>query len=378
MVSDEELKDFLGEAAQKMGIDKFDARFHMFRESLYKQFLAIANAPKPNRPCDTVVINLQNGTFEIKPEGGFIRKFRHEDFITYQLPFDYKPGANASLFNSYLQRVLPDKERQKVLAEFLGYIFTQSIKLEKCLLLYGSGANGKSVFFDIINALLGKENVSNCSLADLNKEYNRAMLGYKLLNYGSEIKGNAESDIFKQLVSGEPIQACRKYCDPFIMRNYAKLCFNCNELPKDVEHTEAYFRRFLIIPFDVTIPEDERNPQLAQEIIQSELSGVFNWILEGLSRLMAQGNFSKCEAIKQQIVNYKTQSDSVYLFLEDEGYQKSDSKWCLLKEMYPEYKSFCMNDGYRPVSKSNFKKRLESFGYLIERRNVGWAVYAAK
>ena len=33
------------------------------------------------------------------------------------------------------------------------------------------------------------------------------------------------------------------------MTDYGKLMFNCNELPKEVEQTNAFFRRFIIIPF---------------------------------------------------------------------------------------------------------------------------------
>jgi putative DNA primase/helicase len=75
------------------------------------------------------------------------------------------------------------------------------------------------------------------------------------------------------------------------MTDYAKLIFNCNELPKDVEQTEAYFRRFLIIPFNVTIPEHEQDKELAKKIIDNELSGVFNWVLSGLKRLLMQQRF---------------------------------------------------------------------------------------
>jgi putative DNA primase/helicase len=81
----------------------------------------------------------------------------------------------------------------------------------------------------------------------------------------------------------------------FILKQYAKLIFNCNELPKDVEHTNAYFRRFLIIPFDVTIPPHEQDKNLHTKIIENELSGVFNWVLEGLNRLLEQKRFSECE-----------------------------------------------------------------------------------
>jgi putative DNA primase/helicase len=152
-----------------------------------------------------------------------------------------------------------------ILAEYLGYIFTRSLKLEKALLLYGSGANGKSVFFDIINALLGPENTSNYSLQSLTSQngYQRAELSNKLVNYGSEMNGKLEAYIFKQLVSGEPVEARHIYGHPFIMTRYAKLIFNCNELPKDVEQTHAFFRRFLIVPFNVTIPDIRENTTMS-------------------------------------------------------------------------------------------------------------------
>ena len=154
------------------------------------------------------------------------------------------------------------------------------------MLLYGTGANGKSVFFEVVNALLGSNNVSSYSLQSLTNEngYYRAMIANKLVNYASEINGKLETAIFKQLVSGEPVEARLPYGEPMTITNYAKLIFNCNELPKDVEQSNAYFRRFLIIPFDTTIPEQQQDKELSKKIISSELSGVFNWVLQGLNR----------------------------------------------------------------------------------------------
>lgn len=104
--------------------------------------------------------------------------------------------------------------------------------------------------------MLGIENVSSYSLQSITNDngYFRAKLANKLVNYASEINGKLESSIFKQMVSGEPVESRLPYGQPFMLKEYAKFIFNCNELPKDVEHTTAYFRRFLIIPFDVTIP----------------------------------------------------------------------------------------------------------------------------
>lgn len=59
-----------------------------------------------------------------------------------------------------------------------------------------------------------------------------------------------------------------------------------NVLPADVENNSGFFRRFIIIEFDQIISDEEKNPMLANEIIQNELPGVFNWILDGLNRLL--------------------------------------------------------------------------------------------
>ena len=243
--------------------------------------------------------------------------------------------------------------------------------------MYGTGANGKSVFFEIVSALLGAENTSNYSLQSLTNDngYFRAKLANKLVNYASEINGKLESAIFKQLVSGEPVEARLPYGEPFTLKQYAKLIFNCNELPKDVEHTNAYFRRFLIIPFDVTIPPQEQDKQLHTKIIEKELSGVFNWVLDGLNRLLEQKRFTDCEAVKQAVEQYKSQSDSVKMFIDENNYQSSPTDYRLIKELYTEYRGYCIEDGFKPVNKSNFMKRLSGFGVLVDRLNVGNVAY---
>jgi putative DNA primase/helicase len=376
----ETLQTFLGESAEKMGIDKFDARLCFFREHLLKQFLAVGHLQKPETRSGIVAINLKNGTFEIRPELTVLRCPNRSDFITYQLPFEYDPQAEAPLFKDYLNKVQPDKERQNILAEYLGYVFTNTMKLEKTLLLYGTGANGKSVFFEIVNALLGFENVSSYSLQNLTRHdsYQRAELANKLVNYASEINGNLEASIFKQLVSGEPVEARQIYGKPFTMTRYAKLIFNCNELPKDVEQSNAYFRRFLIVPFDVTIPEQEQDRELSHKIIQNELSGVFNWVLEGLKRLLDQKKFTNSEAVYRQIEQYKRQSDSVQMFLEDEAYEKATENTKPLKELFVEYRSYCNDSGYRSCSLKTFGERLRNCGFETQKKNYGQVVFVKK
>jgi putative DNA primase/helicase len=374
-IDKERFQFFLGNVALKMGVEKFKGKIHTFKEEIFKQFMADAYLPTPKPKKDSVLINLQNGTFEISGKKRGLRGFEQKDFITHQLPFEYVPEATAPLFKKYLDEVIPDKDKQKVLAEYCGYIFIKPsvLKLEKMLILYGTGANGKSVFFEIINALLGKENVCNYSLSSLTNDngYYRAKLGNRLVNYASEINGKLETDIFKLMASGEPIEARLPYGEPFILNEYAKLIFNCNELPKDIEHTNAFFRRFLIIGFDITIPEDQQDKQLANKIIRNELSGVFNWILEGLDSVMNQKNFTKCEAVENARNIYEKQSDSVKMFIDDSEYQTSKDFHTSIKVLYEQYKSFCIDDGFRPVNKSNFMKRLGHYKILVKRISEG-------
>ena len=329
------------------------------------------------------LINLLNGTFEIDGYKMKLRKPEKEDFLTYQLPFKYDKSAECPMFDDYLNTVLPDKNNQSILMEYLGYIFVRNkaLKLEKSLILYGTGANGKSVLFDILNAMLGgSKNVSNFSLQNLTNEngYYRAMLSDKLVNYASEINGKMDVSIFKQLVSGEPVDARLPYGEPFTLTNYGKLIFNCNQLPTSVENTHAFFRRFLIIPFEVTIPKEKQHKQLARKIIKSELSGVLNRVLEGLRRIMEQKSFTESESSDAMLNNYIKESNSVAQFIEEEGYEKSVDDIIPFTKLFEEYRTYCFNNNLSVVSNRIFNKNIRNLNFEIVRRNYGMVIKISK
>ena len=380
VVSESDLTTFLGKAAENMGVPKFDSRHYEFKDRLFKQFQSTAHLTEPEIPEDTILINLQNGTFEVTPERQRLRNFNQEDFLTYQLPFRFDSKAGAPRFNQYLREVLPDNESQQVLAEFMGYIFTRDLKLEKVLFLHGSGRNGKSVMFDIIRAMLGEENISYYGLSSLTDDngYHRAKLVNKLINWASDVGDKLQSNTFKQLASGEPIECRLPYREPFLLQNICKFAFNTNSLPVDVEHTGAFFERFLIIPFKEYIPEENRDPKLAEKIIQDELPGVFNWVLAGLKRLVKQGKFSKCRASDEALSDFRKDSDSVALFLEDAGYTPDPHKWRPAKPIYENYRDYCFNEGLIPLARKNFHKRLEALGYLMATKDVGKVLFIKK
>lgn len=219
--------------------------------------------------------------------------------------------------------------------------------------------------------MLGADNVTNFSLKHLAEEHNRAMLDGKLLNYGSEINSGIESDLLKQLASGEPVQARYKYGNSFTIKNYARLIFNANELPRATEYTQAYFRRFLLVHFDQTISADETNPELAKIIITTELAGVLNWVIDGAKRLIENKKFSYCAKSEALLDIYKKESDVVALFLEDGDYQPHNNNKRLLKELYSEFKAFCYDNNYQALSDRRFSARLRELGYEVKRQKAG-------
>lgn len=361
------LNKFLSRFATKCGINEKIAIAASIQKMLIHQFHSYTSRVEPTNE-DCVKINLQNGTLHIDNNQCTLEPFSADDFLRYQLSAAYDQNAQIILFQQFLDRVLPEKESQEFLAEFLGYTLTANIKLEQCLILVGSGANGKSVIFDIVNALLGKNNITHYTLTQLcgNNEYNRATLSGKLLNYSSELgTGLSDVDMFKKLVSNEPINARLPYGDPFTVHRYGKFMFNTNSLPTSVEISDAYFRRMNFMQFDVTIPKSEQDPDLAKKIIDTELDGVLQWVLAGLKRLLVNRKFTvspKMEAAKAQI---RRDLDSVATFMAEAGYKPSPNKRTLLKTLREEYNEFCKLNNCRQVGHKIFSHRLRALGYDV-------------
>lgn len=252
-------------------------------------------------------INFGNGTLDLKT--GTLCKHDWADYFRYVLPYDYDKNASCPTFMKYLNEVMPEKEAQDVLSEYVGWLFMPGLKLEKILFLYGSGCNGKSVFIDVVEALLGKENISHESLSDLCGEYganSRSNLAGKILNTCSDVAPNAfAGDLFKRIASGEPISTKILYKDVTTLTDYAKMIFCLNELPKTNDTSNGFYRRFLIAPFNVQIPKNRINPNLAKDIISHELPGIMNWVLKGRERLVKNGKFTDSPVMNKTLEEYR-------------------------------------------------------------------------
>jgi len=367
----EDVKKILSQVSIKLGYySPAGAVTSEFKKKLFAQFMDTGIDESVSPPnTNKILINLKNGTLEIDKQNVKLRDHHRDDFLTYVLDYDYSPKATAPIFKKFIGEVLPDVKAQNVLQEFLGYVFSANLKLEKVAVLYGSGANGKSVFYEVITTLMGKDNSSFKGLGDIcmkgeRGDNHRAELESKLINFASELNPQgADIEIFKALVSGEPVSARRLYKDVYTFRNTAKLIFNANKLPTETERTHGFFRRFLIIPFDVTIPDNKKDINLHNKIINAELSGVLNWAIDGLKRLLSNEDFTYSEAIAEAVETYKKETNSVALFVDEEGIIPHEDGKFSNKMLYSLYKDWVVDAGMGKMSNINFSKEMKKLGF---------------
>lgn len=352
---------YIRKIARKVGLPDSMSEDPKFMCALYEKIaFMVIDYMKQRVPENECWVNLMNGTLEIKSDGTYLlREHRKADFFTYVLSYPYSKEAGCPRFMEFLDRVLPDRTTQDVVAEYIAYCFTK-LKLSKMMVLSGFGANGKSVLLDVITGVLGSYNVSNISLSALTTDdEKRSHLEDKLANVSFESRGELDTAVLKQLISGEPTEVRQLYVGTHTMKNIPKLFTSYNRLPSP-EYTYGFFRRWILVPFNVTIPEEEQDSELSGKLCK-ELSGIMNWVLEGLKRIMKNQTFSKSTDCNRALSDYINNSNSVMQFL-DMMCVIDDSAVTTLPAIYGEYAKFCGSEDLKKYTKKNFKEIILNFG----------------
>lgn len=361
--------DFMKDACRKIGLSEVYVQSQYFMNVVFENVaFRVSQHICTVQPHEGVWINLRNCTVEINNDGSVCtHPHRSEDFFLYCLQYDYNPQATCPKWHEFLDEVLPEKEAQMLLGEYIGYCFTQNLKLEKMAVFYGGGANGKSVTLDVIKNLVGKSNVSEGTLSSItNDPETRALLQNKLVNISSESNKNLNPAVLKMLISGEPVEIRILYVGTKLLTNPPKLITSYNELPP-IENTYGYRRRWILFPFDNRIPAERQDHALAGKLCM-ELSGILNWVIGLLGGLVMRVNsytgedFTSSSICNSAVEAYFQAANSAMLFLE-ENCKKDDTVLVPMKELYQKYVSYCKMTGIsKPCILKNFKKALKDWG----------------
>lgn len=325
-------------------------------------------------------INLQNGMLNLST----LELVEHSKnyYSTVQLPFEYDPNATCELFEKYLDDVFEgDAERINLLQEWFGYLITCETRAQKALVLYGSGGNGKGVCSALIESLIGRENISYASLADLSNQFIRATLFDKQLVMSSENEiATLNTQYFKQIVGGDAcILASHKGKKPFEFYPFCKIVMSTNNLPDTRDRSEGYYRRLQFIHFSKHFGENEKDVNLTVKL-KEELPGILNWALIGLQRLKANDyHFSPCESSQRLLDEYRVEQNPFLEFVQECLQLDTPQNREENKIVYNSFKEWCRQNGHQKFSNITSKKFWREFDNAImlaghqppERKNSG-------
>ncbi|MEG0898475.1 MAG: phage/plasmid primase, P4 family [Oscillospiraceae bacterium] len=309
------------------------------------------------------IINFINGTLDLELKISF-REHSATDLCTYVLDYPYNPESKSTLWENYIATVTDNDElKANLLQESSGYVLFPDNRLQKCFVLIGSGANGKSVFLNVITKIFGYSNVSNVEMSSLAKDFNAINLMSSMLNISAETKTNvsgAES-VFKQIVAGDAITDSFKGKDRISFIPRAKMFIACNEYMKSKDTTDGWIRRFCFVNFPLKFCESPQydNERPMDKDIEfkltetDQLSGIFNWVLQGYKQLKVTGYFTEPKDHSQIQEEFKETTNPLIIFVKE----LKVSNEIFNDSLYDQYKHWCEDCGHKAMSKNSLLKR---------------------
>lgn len=343
----------------------------------------LLNEPNPN------LIMFENGVYDFATNE--VRNGTMDDYQTFKLKYPLVKTEEKTLAEEWLEFLVGDSI--KMLKQLIGYLFYRSYKYNVYTFFINgkdarNGNNGKSSVLNFIN-LLVSQNSSSVSIRDLDGKNKFATSRFynKLVNFETDapdvyLEDNAT---LKTLSGNDPIDAEFKGKDAFQFRNYAKLIFATNYLPKVKDTSESNASRLLILPFSKSFENGKYkeeltkfNQQKAQRESKDEL-GRFAWICiqEFREMLLAHPSdrnpFDKTEEQLEAIQNYISDNNQVLQFIKDNGYIITGNEQDRIpaKDLYLAFKTWCESEEIsHSYSTRTFKSKLDAMGVVNKAAKI--------
>lgn len=278
--------------------------------------------------------------------------------FTYQFPTVFDENAQCPKVKDFLKDILP-KDSITIIQEWMGYYFYRLYSFKKSIIFVGEGDTGKTTLMETIINLLGKNNISSVSLHKMSSDkFAAAHLYEKHGNLVDELSARDISDTgsFKIATGGGSISGEYKFGNQFSFLNFSKFTFACNKIPdvKDFDD-EAYFGRWIPIHFKNVI--QKKIPNFIDTLTsEEERSGLFNFAMRGLERLLVQKSFShRLTPIEIKIEMMKSGS-SIAMFC-SEGIHEDIGGEIGKSEMYEAYSNFCRSKRLSTETMDMFGKK---------------------
>jgi putative DNA primase/helicase len=315
--------------------------------------------------ADPWLLNVENGTIDLRT--GELHPHRREELITKLAPVVFDAAALCPTWDRFLKRIMGgDRELTDFLRRAAGYALTGDVSAEALFFLVGSGSNGKSKFLGALRELLGDYARSlnpNLLLASASESANRAspdlmvLRGTRLATCIETAEERALSvATVKQITSTDRIPARALYAETTEFVPTHKLFLATNHRPRVNSADEGTWRRIFLVPFAVTIPEEERDPHLPEKL-RAELPGILAWAVSGcLEWQELHGGIAGLAAptrVRQATRSYREEEDVIAPFLADACQLAADAR-IPKGELFKAYERWAQENKEHAVSARTF------------------------
>lgn len=329
--------------------------------------------------ADFPLIALENGLFDVDKQ--VLKPWDPHCHITTSVSAKWLPKTDkskaAKLWQTALEEWIPDTDTIKFLQEYIGYALLPSCKMRTAVFLHGEGANGKSLFIDVVRAIF-ENTTMTATPTSLSSRFGTVSIVDKLMVICSDIDSTYldQTGTLKQIIAGDSIRAEYKGGNEFEFKPVCKLLFSANKLPKSVDKSAGWYSRLQFIHFPHQFEANQSYYEKITRTMSSEegKAALLEWAIEGLVRLRKQGKWTISMDMKRSKNDYQMENDNVLAFVGDclepvavasGGYKTSLS----LKAVYNTYKEWCSDNGMKPVSQVEFSSRT---GSTIVKKSLRW------
>jgi putative DNA primase/helicase len=311
--------------------------------------------------ADPMVFNVLNGTLDLRT--GALLPHDPKQLITKLSPVVYEPGSEAPRWQAFLHRVFAgDAETIAFFQRAVGYSLTGDTSEQVFFVAHGSGQNGKSVAFGAIERVLADYAFD----ADFSTFVPRrttgprndiaAMVGARFVAaIESEAGERLDESVVKRLTGGDAITARFMYKEYFTFKPQAKIWLVSNYKPTIRGTDFAMWRRVRLIPFAVTIPEEERDPNLLKAL-EAELPGILGWMVEGALAWQREG-LGMAPAVRDATEGFRAEADTIARFLRERCVKAPEAEVGSV-ELYAGFGAWCQSVGEIAESQREFNQHL--------------------
>ena len=286
------------------------------------------------------------------------------------------PRGECPRWLAFLQDITAnDESLQKYLQRVAGYCLTGATSAHALFFLYGTGANGKSVFLNTLATILGDYATSapmDTFMEARGDRHPTDLAGLRGARFVASIETEQgrrwnESKV-KAITGGDKISARFMRQDFFDYFPQFKLLIAGNHKPAIRNVDEAMRRRLHLVPFTVTVPPHRRDPCLPEKLLD-EKDGIMAWALQGCLVWLQEG-LTPPAVVEDATKEYFEAEDAMGQWLEERCEIRPTSK-AASSDLYAEWREWAERAGEYVGSIKRFSEVLINRGFETTRMHGG-------